>query len=98
MFARFRKRPVIIDACKVADLMNVDIDSVVELPAWFTHALRMGEVYRVDDGFFCETLEGCVRAGKGDWIIRGVEGEFYPCADRIFKKTYEPVTEEDDCD
>ena len=38
-----------------------------------------------------ETLEGTMRCGKGDYIIRGVNGEFYPCKADIFKKTYEVV-------
>ena len=36
-----------------------------------------------------ETLEGNMRAVEGDWIIRGVNGEFYPCKPDIFEKTYE---------
>lgn len=39
-----------------------------------------------------DTLEGLMRADKGDWIIRGVQGEFYPCKPDIFAKTYEPVS------
>lgn len=39
------------------------------------------------------TLEGTMRADLGDYIIRGVEGEFYPCKPDIFHKTYEEVTE-----
>ena len=38
-----------------------------------------------------ETLEGTMRCGKGDYIIQGVNGEFYPCKADIFKKTYEVV-------
>lgn len=37
------------------------------------------------------TLEGDMRAEYGDWIIRGVQGEFYPCKPDIFERTYEPV-------
>jgi hypothetical protein len=37
------------------------------------------------------TLEGVMRAGCGDWIIKGVQNEFYPCKDAIFRETYEPV-------
>lgn len=39
------------------------------------------------------TLEGDVAARKGDWILKGVEGEFYPCKDSIFEKTYDIVEE-----
>ena len=38
-----------------------------------------------------ETLEGQMKAVAGDWIIRGVEGEFYPCKPAIFAATYEPA-------
>ena len=39
------------------------------------------------------TLEGVHRVSPGDWIIRGVKGEFYPCKPDIFEITYEPVEE-----
>lgn len=40
-----------------------------------------------------ETLEGIMRVKKGDYIIRGVNGEYYPCKPGIFEKTYEKVKE-----
>jgi len=40
-----------------------------------------------------QTLEGAMRAEIGDWIIRGVQGEFYPCKPDLFAATYEPVEE-----
>ena len=45
------------------------------------------------DAFIIQTLEGDHLARKGDWIIRGVHGEFYPCKPDIFAKTYEPAEE-----
>ena len=44
-----------------------------------------------DESFMIATLEGVMRARRGDWIIRGVGGEFYACRDDIFRATYEPV-------
>ena len=41
------------------------------------------------------TLEGVVTAQLDDWVIKGVVGEFYPCRDDIFQKTYEPVNEKE---
>ena len=41
--------------------------------------------------FVINTLEGEMKVSHGDWIIRGVNGEYYPCKDNIFRKTYEPV-------
>ena len=43
------------------------------------------------DALLIPTLEGTMRADVGDWIIRGVQGEFYPCKPEIFKETYEPA-------
>lgn len=40
---------------------------------------------------YIETLEGKMEVNVGDWIIKGVKGEFYPCKDDIFRATYEPV-------
>jgi len=41
---------------------------------------------------FIETLEGNMKVPKGDWVICGAEGEFYPCKPNIFAKTYEIVS------
>jgi hypothetical protein len=43
------------------------------------------------EGLKIFTLEGPLMASIGDWIINGVQGEFYPCARDIFEQTYEPV-------
>ena len=49
-------------------------------------------IYPNDDGSLTiETLEGDHRASLGDWIIRGVQGELYPCKPDIFEQTYEAV-------
>lgn len=46
---------------------------------------------RKTDCFLIQTLEGVMRAYPGDWIIRGVKGELYPCKPDIFDATYEPA-------
>lgn len=48
---------------------------------------------RIADRLEIDTLEGTMYALPGDWIIRGVQGEFYPCKPDIFEATYEPVGE-----
>ncbi len=80
--AKFRKKPVVIEAVQWnGDLkvLNVfpkeDIQNV---------KLREGELY-------IQTLEGEMHATKGDFIIQGVTGEYYPCKPAIFDKTYEPI-------
>lgn len=52
------------------------------------------EAYQTDEPVDIETLEGTMHASPGDWIIRGVKGEIYPCKPDIFETTYEAV--EDD--
>jgi hypothetical protein len=47
---------------------------------------------QTDDGCIIETLEGDMLANYGDWIIKGINGEFYPCKPEIFVATYDPAT------
>lgn len=56
-----------------------------------TNKVRPNEVFRVGDDLFIGTLEGTLHVSPGDWIIRGVEGEIYPCKPNIFSATYEAV-------
>lgn len=79
---KFRKKPVVIDAILFT---GANLDEVKEFvgPHGVTrNILRWVEI---------KTLEGSMRANPGDWIIKGVAGEFYPCKPDIFKKTHEPV-------
>lgn len=47
------------------------------------------EAYQTDREVFIETLEGTMKADVGDWIIKGVKGEYYPCKPDVFDMTYE---------
>lgn len=91
----YRKKPVLIEAMQFQPVGSSG-DDAAQVESWCG-----GEVV-VDDQGYClivKTLEGCMRASPGDWIIRGVAGEFYPCKPDIFEKTYDPVHhagEEDD--
>ena len=49
------------------------------------------EAYQTDVEMEIETLEGTMKANKGDWIIKGVKGELYPCKPDVFEMTYEKV-------
>lgn len=86
---KFRKKPVIVEATEFTGHNSTEIE------AWFIgHDSR--EKFGVEDGgaiVLIHTLEGTMRADAGDWIIRGVKGEFYPCKPDIFEATYEPVGE-----
>lgn len=79
----FRKKPVAIEARQVT-VFNLD-----ELEQWCggsTTNLRGSAKFRT---IVIPTLEGSMEARIGDWIIRGVAGEFYPCKPDIFHATYE---------
>jgi hypothetical protein len=84
---KFRKKPVVIEAfCLGFD----------DIPNWFMDKVSTNEIIIHDLGNpagWCniQTLEGLMRGGVGDYIIRGVKGEIYPCKPDIFIATYEPV-------
>ena len=92
---RYIKKPVAIDAiefkewvvkkCKYGDAMDqngMEICKFMGLPMLGTHFDKKGAYIII------KTLEGDLRADIGDYIIRGVKGEFYPCKPDIFKMTY----------
>ena len=87
--AKFRKIPVVIEAIQwngrtLKDAM--DFEKLHQLPKWSIGGMN-GKT-----GLIIHTLEGDHLAEQGDWIIKGIQGEFYPCKPDIFDKTYEPVT------
>lgn len=87
---KYRKKPVVIEAIKLT------LDNINEIGKWIGKDCR--EAGFSEDFKSCfvgiETLEGTMYAQMGDYIIKGVKGEFYPCKPDIFEATYEEV--EDD--
>jgi hypothetical protein len=84
MAERFRKRPVEIEAMRVTDRNGAEVE------VWcggesYDVAMAPGQTHHVD----IKTLEGTMRADVGDYVIKGVQGEFYPCKPDIFRATYE---------
>lgn len=77
---KFRKKPVVIEALQWTGENNQEV-------CFFLGQLDIDAWNRVT---IC-TLEGTMRADIGDWIIKGVKGEFYPCKPDIFATTYEPA-------
>jgi hypothetical protein len=86
---RFRKKPVEIEAVRWTGENGGEIAAFITTGEWADPAASDGHLLIV-------TLEGPMRANVGDWIIRGVAGEFYPCKPDIFAATYEPVVARDD--
>jgi hypothetical protein len=86
---KFRKKPVVIEA------MQLD-GQTVAVAKWLAehHQSFRSDTDSFDarkDVLHIPTLEGEMTASPGDWIIRGVQGEFYPCKPDIFDATYEAV-------
>lgn len=80
----FRKKPVVIEAIQLDSLENPK-----DVCAWIQRSAPGIASYGEEGQVYIETLEGVMRADDGDWIIRGVQGEFYPCKPAIFDATYE---------
>lgn len=81
----YRKKPVVVEARQINSL---DYDECSETMSWCGGYYP---AYMPDDDvmFAIETLEGPMYVRNGTWVIKGVEGEFYPCADSVFRATYE---------
>jgi hypothetical protein len=82
---KFKKKPVVIEA-ECYDGTNESINRIVNMGS--TRVIR-----NCPEGLYIETLEGVMKANIGDWVIRGVKGELYPCKPDIFDATYEPYAE-----
>lgn len=88
---RFRKIPVVIEAVKWTGENQDEINSFIGL---VTNPDDSRHSYSENGTLLIRTLEsghGMHTANKGDWIIKGVKGEFYPCKPDIFEMTYEAV-------
>ncbi|MDD5065021.1 MAG: hypothetical protein PHQ35_09740 [Phycisphaerae bacterium] len=83
--AKFRKKPVVVEAIQYTGEGNYQ-----EICDFVGDKLTMEYCY-TDQTLIIPTLEGEMKANKGDYIIKGIKGEFYPCKPDIFEKTYEAV-------
>lgn len=84
---KFRKKPVIVDAVKWTGGNYKEICEFVGMYLSRSYVLGSTEIH-------IPTLEGVMTAIEGDWIIKGVNGEFYPVKKDIFIKTYDRVDDE----
>ena len=80
MIKKFQKKPVIIEAVQFT---GDNVDFIKEFTNYNSSICN--------DELNIHTLEGNMIARVGDWIIKGVKGEFYPCKPDIFENTYEEV-------
>lgn len=86
---RYRKKPVVVEAIQFQD----DADTLVAINEELGLDPTIGTYELGRPQIVIETLEGEMRAEVGDYIIKGVKGEFYPCKPDIFEATYERVSE-----
>lgn len=91
---KYRKKPVVIEAFKwTADIHQSDD------PEWIVDAIKSGDVLFINEGtpdvkLAIKTLEGTMTADRGDYIIKGIKDEIYPCKPDVFDQTYELVNED----
>ena len=88
---KYRKKPVVIEAMQITEKSEHEVNQ------WAGDAVYSSPVLEPSEGnekgvyWQINTLEGVMTAIPGDWIIKGVKGEFYPCKPDIFEATYEKV-------
>lgn len=83
VLTKYRKKPVVIEAMRMPELKNQEYE---DLRDWLDD-----KASGHGSSLLIHTAEGDMIANPGDWIIRGVEGDFYPCKDSVFKATYDEV-------
>lgn len=83
--AFYRKKPVVIMA------MQLTVDNIHDVEAWCGGSIKGVKLPPAEQCIDIQTLEGEMRAEMGDYIIRGIKGEFYPCKPDIFHATYDKV-------
>lgn len=105
MIKKYRKKPVIIEAIQWTGKNLIDVSAFLcnQTRKEALKEINSSEISRkkwddyesivLGDGLYIDTLEGRMEASTGDYIIKGVNGEFYPCKPDIFDKTYEEVAE-----
>jgi hypothetical protein len=92
--SKYRKKPVVIEAIQ----FHGSSTAAYDIQQWIAGGdpPKPGGMHTADVVTLkIETLEGTMKAQPGDYIIKGVQGEFYPCKPDIFEATYEAVTDAD---
>jgi len=85
---KFRKKPVVVEAIQFLPFQDDRNKPQSNVPCVFMDIENSETMWSI------KTLEGRYNVTPNDWIIKGIEGEFYPCKPEIFKKTYDEVFED----
>lgn len=92
--SKYRKKPVVVDAMQYPGHSTTGVDALTAFEDWLepiAKAAGRWPLKYVGQSLIIPTLEGDHEAKPGDYIIRGVQGEIYPCKPDIFAATYEPA-------
>ena len=89
--AQYRKKPVVIEAIQWNGNNFDDIENFANKKVRYYSTWDINEYIEDKNCLKIDTLEGDMIALKGDFIIKGVKGEFYPCKPDIFEATYEKL-------
>jgi hypothetical protein len=88
----YRKKPVIIEAMQFTTNNEEGSPTMDAIVNWCNEGQNVAQAWHNGTDIYIKTLEGEMRATVSDFIIRGVNGEHYPCKQDIFEKTYEAVS------
>jgi hypothetical protein len=98
--SKFRKKPVVIEAELISQLINAADHDWDALPDWVIENYENGKIIFFENSFSKSPMsdhisiltdEGTMRGDFNDYLIQGVNGEIYPCKPDVFEKTYEKV-------
>ena len=95
---KYRKKPVEIEAVQflgTRESARQCLEFMGEFDGCLVNRVGFRKIAKNYEPFIeIKTLEGVLTASKGDWIIKGIQGEYYPCKPDIFQKTYDLVSED----
>lgn len=97
MIKKYRKKPVVIEAMQFLGINYIDCLDFMNISG--ARKKKIIESFKeydpdVEGALYINTLEGTMKCSINDWIIKGVNGEFYPCKPDIFSETYIEVDNE----
>ena len=93
---QYRKKQVVINAWPAKEISFFAVNDWSKMPKEINDVYEEGGwVFLANGEIYIPTLEGTMKANKDDMIIQGVNGEFYPCKQDIFEKTYELFKQEE---
>lgn len=88
---KYRKKPVVIEAVEIRDVISASGQQWSALPPWVKEAYEKGRLVITPNYLCIHTMEGILTGAIDDMLIKGVKGELYACKPDIFAATYDAV-------